>query len=269
MHRRAHLLSSLILLALAAGPAGAQFESLLGGITDISVQASCWNAPTALSGRRCVQGSAFGLELIWRVREFSMDGLDNVPPTEKKTGSSRTVTQSSAGGPTETKTTEMFVPVPGNDSATKFVIIELALGYSQFAGLVSDDDTYELRGTVRELPSVTVYASFDGYVPRITPYIGLRSGIIDMHNFQAVDGVQGATTTVYGASPRSFQLGALLGVALGIPAVQPRIEAGYFFRDFPSLQWSPGSAPSRFPREMSFSGWSFSAGLQISLRDMK
>jgi hypothetical protein len=203
--------------------------------------------------------------LLWRLREIPRNGLDEVPPGLRHTETTRTTTRTASAASGDTVTVETFVVVPGKDTATKYWIVELALGYSQFSGLASRDPCFELRGTVREFPSLTVYMSFDGYVPFATPYIGLRSGLIDVHNLQAVDGLSSTNTTVYGASPKAFEFGGIIGVAFGSWMLAPRVEYAYTKRDFPSVHWSPGTAPTRVPRELSFTGWSVSVGLQVNL----
>lgn len=260
------------LAALSIGltrSAYAQFEGLLSGITDVSLNASCAQARGEFTSNDCLSKSTFGIEMIWRVREIARNGMAAIPTVQRHTGTTRTTRRAAGDTVAYTETTETYAVVPGPDTASKYWILELALGYSQFASVRSRDASFELRGTARELPALTVYLSFDGYLGAVTPYVGVRSGIIDIQNLQAIDGVRGIETTVYSATPRAFQLGGIIGLAFGTWMLQPRIEYAYHLRDFPSLQWSPGKVPTRVPREIAFSGSTITVGLQINVRDLK
>jgi hypothetical protein len=270
------LCSAVMLTGLATGlahPVQAQFESLVSSVTDVSLNTTCTLAHGGFTDHKCPGKSSFGLEMIWRVREIAMDGAGKQDSVLKHTSRTRTTKPAVRGTGVDTTTTDTFAVVPSTDSTVKkWVILELALGYSEFASLRSRDASFELRGTARELPALSVYGSLEGYVPQVTPYIGLRSGVIDVQSLQAVDGVLLDTTTVYSAAPRAFQLGLLAGLAWTKTSIQPTIEVAYVFRDFPSLQWSSASrssVPTRFPRELSLSGWTLTFGMQISLRDLK
>lgn len=279
------LVSCLLCLPLA--PLEAQFEGLLGNITDLSLMASCWKAPGNANGARCLgRDGAFGLEVIWRLRELGLGKSTTEQPEPKEVRRLRTVRGEHAAsappsGDTSTvrdttlsprsveETTEYLIQPPTVDRA-RYVILELALGYSQFSGLTSADASFELRGTVREYPALSVYASFDRFLPFITPYIGARSGLIDIAHLQAVESIGSDSTRVYAASPRAFQFGAVVGLSVGPQLAPLRVEYAYHSRSFASLQWSGATViPSRLPREITFSGWTLSAGIQISLRDLK
>lgn len=272
--RTAAIVFVLLLLPTAAQ---AQFEGMLGGVNDVAISTTCGLRDRKTTHRDCTPGSAFGIELLWRLREIPRNGAKDVPERRKAatfTKTVRTVPRANGQGDSLVlvDSSYQYNIVAGRDTTiTKWWIIEMALGYGQVANLTSGQPSYELRGAVRELPAFTVYVSFDGYrcCFKATPYLGLRSGLIDIQNLQAVDSVLTAKTTAYAASPKAFQLGGILGLAWGTPLIPLRLEAGYFVRDFASVQWSGSNVPSKLPRELSFSGWSLSIGTQFNLRDYK
>lgn len=266
-------LAVLILAGSMAIPraAEAQFEGLLAGITDISVNSACRVSGGENRIRDCYDASSFGFEILWRLREIPRNGTGVASPAgRKKTGTTETMRRDPDGRVVFTEAVDTYAVVPGEDkTVTKWLILELALGYSQFAGIKADVPSYELAGTVREIPALAVYASFSGYMPVITPYVGVRTGIVDIQNFQAYDNLSSDTLKVYNAVPRALQIGTVAGFAVGSPRFLLRVEAAYNRREFHSLQWSSATVPARFPRRLSFSGTTITTGLQVSLRDPK
>ena len=161
-----------------------------------------------------------------------------------------------------------------SDSSESPVFLEMGLGYSQFGGFESEDAAYELRGTVRDLPAVSLYATWTG-LPGVRPYAGLRTGYITLRNVQAYDRFNppdDTIGTVYSATADALQLGPLIGLGLGWGRVYLTGEVAYLRRRLPSIQWAAGSntrIPASLPRELDFSGLSFALGLQVQVRDPK
>jgi hypothetical protein len=268
------MLTAIALVASSASPALAQFEGFLEKVTDINIFASCWNTGGDLDRSNCPGRNGYGIEVLWNLGRFpTSPGPVVQKPTQVDVrygqvargqgGDSVTVLLDS------TITYQVTTPATAADNA---ILLEVALGYSQFSGFGSEDSRYHLDGAVREIPSLTLYASFPNRIPVVTPYLGLRTGLIELRNAQLYDRVASDTVAVYSGTAQAFQLGLVAGGAvpsLVIPRTQFTAEVAYHLRRFPSVQWAKDGArtPSYFPRSLDFSGFSFSLGAQISLRD--
>ena len=138
--------------------------------------------------------------------------------------------------------------------------VELALGYNYLTGFRSANPALDLRGSMRTLPELSVYATYEK-LGVIEPYVGVHTGVLDLWHTQAYD-TEGQQ---YSVSSESFQA----GVTSGIVVRGLWIEGSYRIRNFPSLEWTlPGDAtvvPPDFPRSIDLSGWSLRAGYQFSI----
>jgi len=263
------------LLALALGsiptPARAQigFEDLLGSITDISVSGTCWSTRSAsIRSADCPGGqNGYGLEVLWALKKLS---LGETHSDTTWVASQKRVIQ--RGGRTDTVT--VLTPEEKEDDDGYHLLIELGLGYSQFSGFASTDDRFDLRGTVREVPSVAVYATLEGppksFLEYVNPYVGVRSGLIELSGVQAFSPVDGDSTTSYAASAEVFQVGGAIGVAVGNEAASLFVEAQLNLRRFTSIDWTGGTGgtiPGFLPRGLDFTGPSLSVGVQIHVRN--
>ncbi len=138
--------------------------------------------------------------------------------------------------------------------------VELALGYNYLTGFRSANPALDLRGSMRTLPEVSVYATYQK-VSRVEPYVGIHTGLLDLWHTQAYD----TDRNQYKVSSESFQAGVTAGLVMnGI-----WIEGSYRIRNFPSLDWEfPGdmtALPADFPRSLDLSGWNLRAGYQFSI----
>jgi len=268
------VLGVMAFMAASVLPASAQFEGLLEKVTDVNIFASCWNTGGDLDRSSCPGRNGYGLEVLWNLgRHPTTHG----PVDQKATGVDvryGRVARGAAGDSAvvlldSTITYQVTTPaIP----VKKAILLELALGYSQFSGFESDDARYKLDGAVREIPSVTLYASFPDRVPVVTPYAGLRTGLIELRNVQLYNLIGSDTVAVYSATAQAFQLGLVGGGAVSsrfIPRTQFTAEVAYHLRRFPGVQWAKDGArtPDYFPRSLDFSGFSFSLGAQISVRN--
>jgi hypothetical protein len=232
-------LSILLLTALPAS-ASAQiggFDQLFDRITDISVFGTrSWLHPkpktlTAGTPGESVKGGplpGYGLELSFKVGEV-----------ERISGRRRADT-------------------------TSLVLFELALGYSQISGFRAQDTTFDFRGALRELPSLTVYAS---WLPdrRVSFYTGIRSGFAELHNAQFYD--SGDDGPVYPIEAQTIQAGLVAGIFAEVFNLDFLLEPSYVYRKFPSLKIDTEALviPKRFPREFDFSGFVLSFGVQVPI----
>lgn len=141
--------------------------------------------------------------------------------------------------------------------------VEMALGYGQLSGFTSADPSIDLRGAVRQLPSLAVYASRERRVMGFEQvYFGFHTGFLHTVNLQAYD-TQGRQ---YSAQGETFEFGFSAGIwdESGF-----FVEPGYWFRRFPSLAWTlPGDVeglPAGWPRALNLSGPSVSIGYQFAI----
>jgi len=142
--------------------------------------------------------------------------------------------------------------------------VELALGYNYLTGFRSSNPAIDLRGNMRTLPELSVYATYEK-LGKIEPYVGVHTGLLDLWHAKAYD----ANGEQYTVSSESFQAGLTGGIVVrGV-----WLEGSYRIRNFPSLDWElPGEAtalPSEFPRSIDLSGWSLRLGYQFSIGNDK
>lgn len=141
---------------------------------------------------------------------------------------------------------------------------EMGLGYGQLLGFEENDAAVDLRGSVRELPAVSLYAV--NYPSRA--YLGLRSGFLKVHGLQAIsEGADGEDASVFKGKADSFLLGAAVGTWFDVSAVSLLLEASYAVRTFPSIEWSGSSLPAELPRKLSLNSWMIGTGIQIPIGD--
>lgn len=161
-------------------------------------------------------------------------------------------------------------PVPGRAGASgqprsaPTFEVELALGYGQLTGFGTAAATYQLTGTVEELPSIVAYLAYrpDG---AISPYLGVRTGLARLHGFRAYAGDERQLHTATGST---YLLGGSLGVAVGGEAIMVFVEGSLVYRQFPSVEWSAvaNAVPAELPRVLPFSTAGLSAGIQVALK---
>jgi hypothetical protein len=247
------------LLLATAPPAHAQFglvESLFDRVTDISFYASRGElAPRAETVRAADGLRGFGVELLFQVGAVTRRP-EAAPPADSAALAwrERTITRNG----TTTDTVDRYeVNEPEDEALEEVWTFELAIGYGQLTGFQSAEPELDLRGSVRELPAVTIYGSHAASAL----YFGLRTGLIETHALRLYDG----DGNVAQGSGQAFQLGAALGWAPELLNVFPFLEAAWTARSFPSIEWEGDVIPPGAPRDLRLSGWALSAGLQVPL----
>jgi hypothetical protein len=172
---------------------------------------------------------------------------------EKRVSGALTVTQ-------VVKTRDILPPLMCKDRNASF---QVAIGYSQIGGFAAQDTTFELKMALRELPSVAFYAT---YHPdnAISQYLGVRAGIVNLHSARAYD----STERVYTGGGSTFQAGIAAGLVATLGGVNIFVEPSYNIRKINSVEWTPieNKVPSRFPRELNFSGWQIALGIEVSIK---
>ena len=266
---------AVVLCALVAGlvptPARAQIgiEDLLESVTDIAVSVTCWNTRSESLRRSDCPGdkNGYGVEVLWSLKTVPLGRQPAVDTTWVPSGKTVTIRQGRPDTVTTLAMEESEPEVPGYR-----LLIELGLGYSQFSGFTSSDERFDLRGTIREQPSIAFYASLEGpgIFQYVSPYLGVRSGLITLSDVQVFTPPSGAETTSYRGSAEVFQVGGALGISEGTDVASLLLESQLNLRRFPSVDWTAGAGgtiPGYLPRSLDFTGPSVSLGVQLHLRD--
>ena len=152
-------------------------------------------------------------------------------------------------------------PPPADERMVDF---DVGVGYGQMDGLRSSG-AYELHGSVRELPSVSAYATLK-LTPRVGVYAGVRTGVITLQDAQLFVASDAGVST-FTLSSTSFEFGVPLGLDVQpVMGIHLTFEAAYMRRIFNSLSFDPTSGfPAGYPRSLDLSGLSWSAGVQFPL----
>jgi hypothetical protein len=143
---------------------------------------------------------------------------------------------------------------------TPSMLLELAIGYTQLTGYRGRD--LNLRGSIEELPSLTLYATLStGWW--LDVYGGLRSGLAQVKGLRAV-----SNDSVFHAEGSTIQFG-IVGPALvfGKPTGNWGlfIEPAWTFRKFDTIKWGEGTPPGALLRGLDFSSFTLSIGGQIEV----
>jgi len=160
-----------------------------------------------------------------------------------------------------------FVASPNDMSLPQQFELDFAIGYGQLNG-VKKDQPYEIRGYVRELPSIALYLT-SWKVPHIGVYVGARTGVISLQDGQLFV-PNGQTTKIFSLSATSFQMGGAFGVVIpvgkGDEAPNITLEFSPMWRHFNSLVSVPNdSTPTNMPHAMDLSGGSLTVGLMFPI----
>ena len=255
------------LLVLVATPASAQLgaiEAFARRVTDLSFNASLGGlSPGSDEVRADAFGlRGFGLELLF---EIGTVGETLGPaPVVQDTAELRWTEMVVVVGPDGADTTyvyEVVEPSPPPIPTRPIWTFEMGIGYGQLTGFESGDPTLDLRGQVRELPSASLYASYEP----IGAYFGLRSGFMSLRALRAYD----PAGVAFSGLADTFLMAGLIGNSVEVLGLNVFAEVAYSIRSFPSVEWKPvspgGGLPLNLPRELSFSGWSIGTGVQFRM----
>lgn len=256
------LLPALAFLLALPHPVQAQLgaiEAFARRVSDLSFYFSVGGvagSSSALeSDAAAVRG--FGVELLFEVATIDrpVPGATRPVPTDSVRRVWTGVEVVRSGSRADTVYTYEVVPVPPPPPPTESVwVMEMGIGYGQLQGYELDDADFDMNVSVRDLPAVTLYASYEPW----GNYFGLRTGFMKTQALQVVDAA-GETFTGTG---EAFLFGGVTGVAFPLADLWVFVEAGYTLRNFPSVEWR-GGPPASLPRELDMSGWSLSTGLQF------
>lgn len=148
--------------------------------------------------------------------------------------------------------------------------LELGLSTSFLRGFTAAESSLDLRGALRILPLVSVYATkrdllgWDG----LNPYVGVNAGLSTLWNAQAYD----ADGRPYALAGEAFEYGLTAGAFINLPPARGLfVEGSYRVRRYPSLMWTLPEGetvlPPGWPPALDVSGWLLTAGWQFKLRD--
>ncbi len=149
-----------------------------------------------------------------------------------------------------------------NLPAPEGLSLELALGTNFLQGFEASDPTIDLRGSLRSLPELSVYATKENLLKShvISPYVGLHFGLSEFWNARAYD----AEGREYKLKGETFDYGITGGLFFEGGFF---VELAYRQRNFASLDWSlpDGVLPAGWPRALNLSGWLVAVGWQFSI----
>jgi hypothetical protein len=286
LHDLAPVRTAVILafsIAIGPGTGMAQLpilEGLFKNVSDANLYGTlAWfvDRPEALAGRldngEPKSGPMLGLgfEVSFDIGEFSSRKRDSTP----------------AARPTR-DTVEIRLPQPDGslliykphpkdiveDKADNRWLAELAIGYSELRHFESARAGVALLGTLRELPSVSLYFN---HLPAGWPhknrfgwYLGFRTGLAHLHGFRGYvgDPEDGVPDSIYSGGGTAFQFGALAGLVVHFGPLNLFLEPAYTRRRFSSIEWGgiSGTISDALPRSLDMSTWGLSTGAQISIR---
>ena len=267
MRRVAIVLAALATAAASPRVARAQgvgFEGLYQNINDVNFFFTCWHSRGQLEREGgCPSNNGYGLEVSYNIGRIRLWGgtVQSSHDTVEKT-----VTRANA-------TDTIYKLTPKRRVTGNYVELEFALGYSQFSGFASKDTSYDIIGTVRELPAVAMYGGLrlenTPVLNRLYPYVGIKSGLIQLNGVQLIDHYRADSLVVYTGTAQAFQFGGVVGGVLDLGArIHLFAERAWHFRKMDNVQWASKTdrIKPNFPRSLDFSGPATTVGLQVTIR---
>jgi hypothetical protein len=213
--------------------------------------------------------TSFGKERPWLVTRDSIKKLTEKPKEWKSTSLTVKKHLEVAGRDTiVTAVDSEFVAAPNKpDKIPQLVEMDFGIGYGQLNG-VKKDQPYELRGYVRELPSVSVYVT-RWLNEGLAVYIGGRTGVITLQDGQ-VFVPDGNTTKIFNVSATSFEVGVPVGFIIPFThtddAPSFTFELSPMWRNFNSVVPVPNTGvPTNLPHQMDLSGANFTIGVMFPI----
>jgi hypothetical protein len=257
-------MSGLLVAAAASIPTQARaqfgiFDSLGERFSDVSFYGSMGGLLPASDEVSAGRLWSFGIEALFEVGTVSrVVGPAPEPPADSVelhwTGREVVRRGRTADTVDTYEVRAVAAPVPVTETVWTF---EVGVGYGQLNGLESATPGLELKGSVRDLPSLSLYATYEP----LGGYFGLRSGFMRFQALQVID----ADGVAYAGEAESFLAGGAVGQAFRVRDLYFFAEGAYTFRFFPSVSWGGDVPPAGTPREISLSGWSLGAGVQFGV----
>jgi hypothetical protein len=260
--RTAPRLAVLVLgcIALLPADAAAQFgvyDALARRFSDVSFYGNVGGLWPRSDDVRADRLTSFGIEVLVEIGGVRRP----VGPAVRRDTAAITWTEmqviTTATG-VDTVYTYQVRPVAAVQPMETIWLFELGLGYGQTTGFRARSDQLDLRGALRDLPAVSLYAIHEP----TGGYFGVRSGYMRFQGLQVYD----AEGRAFNGEAESFSTGLVLGHAASILNLGIFLESAYTFRPFPSIRWSgTPPLPPDIPRSLSLHGWSVGAGIQFGI----
>ena len=146
--------------------------------------------------------------------------------------------------------------------------LEFALGFSQTGAYIARRADRDIRVSLRETPSVSLYATYEprfriaGKSFRI--YGGARSGLLSLIGGRAFS--DSVTTKLSG---ETFQIGPVAGVVSKFRGINVFVEGAYMWRNFRSVDWDGETGLGNLPRAINFTGGSVAIGVQFEFKSQE
>lgn len=251
---------------LVPAPASSQFgavEALTSSVTHVSFFGGVGGLlPTRQAMNNGKSTYSFGVELLFEIASVERP-IPGAPVQTQRDSvrlrwSRMEVTRSEEG--VDTVFFYDVEPAPPPPPTTRKIwSVELGIGYGQVTGFELADPTLQLRGSIRDLPSATVYASYEPW----STYFGIRTGFMRTKGMQVFDFDTRKTVT---GEAEAFIAGALAGYAWNLGQFWFFTEGAYTIRHFPSVVWQGDTLEEGMPTDLQASGWSVSVGIQFPIR---
>jgi hypothetical protein len=256
------------------------FESFLSSLTDLDVAGSC-SIKHGQIANNC-SGGNYGTDVEVLFDLGTVYHITAARTIAGKWGDSTTRVLTCKAGSCDSAITSEWKPE--QQQSKYYVNLELGFSYRQITGLQSSDPTYDLRGTIRETPGVTAYFTLERdttdkndqpscFVKHVKPYLGVRSGLLQLSNVVLLDHGSAATLdTEFVGAGSTFEVGLVAGVAVKLAShLYVVAEWADQLRRFQSVLWTTGGMaseiiPTNFPTSLDFSGQTLSVGLQLGLK---
>lgn len=207
--------------------------------------------------------TSFGVELLFEVAEIPSGEARRrqaqAEPVTRHVLKEMEVRKTADGGVDTVYHYEVVRSAPSFRGDDILWTLEVGIGYGQLQGLEFRDPSLDLNATIRTLPSLTLYLSYEP----LGGYVGMRTGFLRTQAMQVVD----SGGAVFNGSGEAFMMGGLIGYAFAFDPTYVFIEGGYTVRNFPSVEWTgDGALPAGVPRDLDVSGWLVSAGIQFPVK---
>jgi hypothetical protein len=254
-------LLALALFALTPQPAVGQlgvFDALGQRFSDVSFFGSVGGLLPTSNEVTSDRLWTFGIEALFEIGTVSRPVAGAIAPARDSVElrwTGREVVR--RGSTTDTVDTyEVRKVVPEVPEVTLWTF-EVGVGYGQLTGFDASEEGLSLKGAVRDLPALSLYATYEP----VGAYFGLRSGFMRFQGLQLID----PAGVSYAGQAESFLAGLILGQSFDVMGLLLFAEGAYTFRFFPSVSWSGDMPPVGTPREISLSNWSVGTGIQFGV----